>query len=241
MKFVSHRGWCSKYPENTIPAFEAALNHPECGRLITGIEIDIRLTKDGAMAVFHDDKVEIDGVRTPVEQVGYAELLLASRERFKGVRVPVLDEVFACVGHRLELLVEIKDGAYDKTTLMDSLDKSLRLYNPHGDVILHSFSAELMRMAVTRFSGRGIRFGVLVSCAKDLDKFKPELLARMDSIHPHWKGFLDAQERFASYGKPFNIWTVNNSIELESVLKSKYVDMISAIMTDDLALLKEYR
>lgn len=241
MKFVSHRGWCSKLPENTVPAFEAALSHPECGKLITGIEIDIRLTKDNAMAVFHDAEIELGGVRKPIDQVRFSELLSATESRFKGVRIPVLDEVFSCVAHRLELLVEIKDGAYSKEALMDSLDKSLSLYNPKGDVILHSFSPELMQMAVTRFSGRGVRFGVLVGKFEELSKFKPELLARMDSIHPHWKGLLDAQESFVSCGKPFNVWTVNSAADLDAMLKSSAVPLIAAIMTDDLALLESYK
>ena len=241
MKFVAHRGYSSKYPENTIPAFEAVLKHPECGRLITGIEIDIRLTRDNAMAVFHDGHLEIDGVKTPVEQIDYTDLLKLTNARLKGVKVPVLDEVFACVGHRLELLVEIKDGGYDKAVLMDSLDDSLKLYNPKGDVILHSFSPELMEMAVTRFSGRGVRFGVLVDKVEDLSKFKPELMVKMDFIHPHWKGLLDAQGRFASYGKPFNVWTVDHADELASMVKSQDAAMISAIMTDDLKLVESFR
>jgi hypothetical protein len=52
MKFVAHRGYSAKYPDNTLPAFEAALKHPECGRGLIGIEIDIRLTRDSRMAVF---------------------------------------------------------------------------------------------------------------------------------------------------------------------------------------------
>ena len=241
MKFVAHRGWSSKYPENTIPAFEAALNHPECGRLLTGIEIDIRLTKDNVMAVFHDDKLDVGGVKTPVEQIGYAELLRLTDVRFKGVKVPVLDEVFDCVGHRLELLVEIKDGGYDKKVLMDSLDASLKRYNPKGDVILHSFSPLLMQMAVDRFEGRGVRFGVLVGKVDDLSKFTPGLLAKMETIHPYWKGLLEEQDRYASYGKRFNVWTVDHPEALEALKKSKDAAMISAIMTDDLKLLESYR
>jgi glycerophosphoryl diester phosphodiesterase len=64
------------------------------------------------------------------------------------VKVPTLDEFFDCVGHKLELLVELKDGAYDKRAFMDSLDASIRRFKPNGELVLHSFSAELMRLAV---------------------------------------------------------------------------------------------
>jgi len=238
MKFVAHRGYSAKYPENTLPAFEAALNHPECGRSLIGIEIDIRLTRDNAMAVFHDDKVLFDNVKVPVELISLDNLQEAAKKRFKGVPVPVLDQVFDLVQHRLELLVEMKDGAYDKQAFMDSLDASLARYNPKGDVILHSFSLTLMKMAVERFSGRGVRFGVLVGEFKELAKFPPELMEKIETIHPNWKFLAEHEDEFAAKGKRFNVWTVNAKNDLETMKNLKHADMISAIMTDDLALIE---
>ncbi len=43
MNIVAHRGYSGKYPGNTLAAFDAALRHPECGKKITGMEIDIQL------------------------------------------------------------------------------------------------------------------------------------------------------------------------------------------------------
>ena len=46
---IAHRGDVSKAPENTIPAFLSA--H---GRGADGIELDVRLTRDGQLVVYHD-------------------------------------------------------------------------------------------------------------------------------------------------------------------------------------------
>ena len=50
---AAHRGWCSKYPENTMEAIKAAV---EVG--VDQIETDIRVTKDGELVLFHDPTVD---------------------------------------------------------------------------------------------------------------------------------------------------------------------------------------
>jgi glycerophosphoryl diester phosphodiesterase len=47
---VAHRGAARDEPENTIPAFEAALDRQQC----TALEIDLCLTRDGEVVVWHD-------------------------------------------------------------------------------------------------------------------------------------------------------------------------------------------
>lgn len=50
----AHRGCCMQYPENTLMAFEAAAKLEG----LTGIELDVQLTKDGELVVIHDEKVD---------------------------------------------------------------------------------------------------------------------------------------------------------------------------------------
>lgn len=60
MKIWAHRGCSQRYPENTLLAFEKAAGIPE----LTGIELDIQLTKDGYLVVCHDERVDrtTDGI-----------------------------------------------------------------------------------------------------------------------------------------------------------------------------------
>ena len=48
-KVVCHRGYSGKYPENTLLAFQKAV---ESGA--EGIELDVQLTRDGEVVVIHD-------------------------------------------------------------------------------------------------------------------------------------------------------------------------------------------
>ena len=54
MKIWAHRGCSQRYPENTLLAFEKAI----AIKGLTGIELDIQLTKDGHMVVVHDERVD---------------------------------------------------------------------------------------------------------------------------------------------------------------------------------------
>lgn len=60
MKIWAHKGCSQNYPENTFLAFSKAVGIEG----LTGIELDIQLTRDGEMVVFHDEKVDrtTDGI-----------------------------------------------------------------------------------------------------------------------------------------------------------------------------------
>lgn len=91
-------------PENSLPAFEAA------ARIGYGIELDVHLTRDGRLVVFHDDDTRrVCGVPGRVEDMTWEEL---SRLHLCGTqyRIPLLSEVLAAVGHRSPLIVELKRG-----------------------------------------------------------------------------------------------------------------------------------
>ena len=52
-KIFAHRGFSGKYPENTMLAFEKAV---EIG--VDGIELDVHLTKDNELVIIHDEDIK---------------------------------------------------------------------------------------------------------------------------------------------------------------------------------------
>ena len=52
-KNFAHRGFSGKYPENTMLAFQKAV---EIGA--DGIELDVQLTKDGEVVIIHDETID---------------------------------------------------------------------------------------------------------------------------------------------------------------------------------------
>ena len=55
-KIFGHRGFSGKYPENTMLAFEKAV---EIG--CDGIELDVHLTKDNVLVIIHDEDIKRSG------------------------------------------------------------------------------------------------------------------------------------------------------------------------------------
>ncbi len=86
----AHRGLHDKtqgIPENSLPAFEQARDYG------FGAELDVHLTKDGALVVFHDSDVfRMCGTKGIVEKMEYKEL---SKLHLAGTneRIPLFDEV----------------------------------------------------------------------------------------------------------------------------------------------------
>lgn len=102
-RFYAHRGLHDQScPENSLNAFARAV---AAGY---GIELDVQLSSDGEVVVFHDDTLErACGVAWRVRETPYSEL--ARLTLFgSGERIPRFAEVLALVGGRMPLIVELK-------------------------------------------------------------------------------------------------------------------------------------
>ncbi len=101
---IAHRGLHSKtVPENSLSAFRLAIEHGYA------IETDVRLSKDGALVLFHDD----DLIRTcKIDKlVSECTLEQLSRIRLEGSeeKIPTLLEFLTLVNGQVPILLEIKD------------------------------------------------------------------------------------------------------------------------------------
>lgn len=108
---VGHRGALDLAPENTMPAFEAALHAGA-----DGVEFDVQRTIDGHLVVFHDEDVSrvTDGTgklpRMTLQEARSLDAGVKFDARFKGTRVPTLAEFFDWVrGNDLLLFLELKE------------------------------------------------------------------------------------------------------------------------------------
>ena len=133
----AHRGLHGNgVPENSLEAFELAC---QAGY---GIELDIQLSADGEVMVFHDGTLNrMTGVDKNLCELTAAELSglqLAGTEH----KIPTLREVLALVDGRVPLLVELKGGTLD-TTLCKKAFEVLKDYK--GSFCLESFNPWLVK------------------------------------------------------------------------------------------------
>jgi glycerophosphoryl diester phosphodiesterase len=99
---MGHRGAPADEPENTLRSFRRAL---AVG--VAAVELDVQLTKDGRLAVIHDETLD----RTTNGQGRVKDFTLAELQRFdagRGEPVPSLEEVFDLVQGKGKLVVELK-------------------------------------------------------------------------------------------------------------------------------------
>lgn len=123
---VAHRGYSSKYPENTLVAFKAAI---DCG--VPMIELDVTLSRDRKLIVIHDDDLErTTNGHGPVNRYTLAELKKLDagqwfHPRFAGERLPELAEVFDLAAGKTLINIEIKPGAYESHHPQDAVERQV--------------------------------------------------------------------------------------------------------------------
>ena len=106
---IAHRGDVVNAPENTLPAFRSAYE-----RGADGIELDVRMTRDRQLVVFHDR-----GLKRVTGRGGLVSNFTLDEIRdmdvggwfapeFRGQQAPTLDEVFELLPPRFLINVEMK-------------------------------------------------------------------------------------------------------------------------------------
>lgn len=103
--YIAHRGLFgngTEAPENSLPAFRKAV------KAGYGIELDVQLTADRQLVVFHDASLKrLCGVEKGVAQCTYEEL-----QRYpigmSQARIPLFQDALRCIGGKVPLIVEIK-------------------------------------------------------------------------------------------------------------------------------------
>lgn len=139
--YVAHRGLHDEkngIVENTLPAFAAAV---EKGY---NIELDVQLTRDGKLVVFHDDNLErVTGVKKFVDEIDYEDLkqnvrFLANPD--PSVYVPLFSEVLELCRKKVGIMIEIKkkSNAFYDYKVERALRRELKGYD--GDFIVKSFN-----------------------------------------------------------------------------------------------------
>ena len=165
----AHRGLHSEdksVPENSLEAFRLAA---EAGY---GIELDVQLSRDGQVVVFHDDTLErVCGVSGRVDDYSFAELQkfsLCGTEQ----RIPLFIDVLTTIAGRSPLIVELKTGRHNA----ELCEKTYELLSSYaGDVCVESFDPLIVLWF--RLFGRDLMRGQLAAEKEDYEKYMNPVLS----------------------------------------------------------------
>ena len=125
-RVCAHRGFNTVAPENSLPAFGAAvsLGAPE-------IELDLWVTKDGEIVVCHDGEVgRVSDGEGMISELTYQELLAFDfgcrfSPKFRGLKIPLFEEVLAKFSRQAIINIHIKSpgsGSYDEEAFRKIVD-----------------------------------------------------------------------------------------------------------------------
>lgn len=145
MDIIAHRG--GEYdllPENSVGSINRALASG-----VKIVEVDVRITKDGELVVFHDAELceKTDG-KGKVSEMLLEELRLLRLKNRNGVigeeRLPSLGDVLWAVNGKSRLLIDAKCVVGDEERFAKALINEIALYQAAGWVSVQSFSDELL-------------------------------------------------------------------------------------------------
>ena len=199
MKIWAHRGCSQRYPENTLLAFEKAAGIPG----LTGIELDIQLTKDGYLVVCHDERVD----RT-TDGIGYVkDFTLEQLKRLKieagngrYEQIPTIEETLELLEDRLQkgfkINIELKNSKIPYQGMEEKIVDLVCRKDIRNNIVYSSFYAKSLEKLKALDSTA--QLGILdVKVSDCLYKLKGGCGAA--ALHPFWKGMDLAAEKLQGY------------------------------------------
>lgn len=227
---IAHRGASGEAPENTMKAFQKAL---DAGA--DGIEFDIFLTSDKKMVVTHDENLKgLTGHNIETRKSTLAKL--RELDFGDGEKIPTLDGVLESFGKRFTILnIEIKSTGYLTDGVETKLLEHLQRHHVEEKTIVSSFNPfNLMRM---KRIAPHIRRGYLIWPEHWTARRKFFIrLAGVESVNLDYRWATDHRlDRYRKMGKKIWVWTVNDAGDMK-----KWVDKgVEAIITNHPARLKQ--
>lgn len=202
---IAHRGASGHAPENTLAAFQLAMDHQA-----DGIELDVMLSSDQQIVVIHDDTVD----RTTNGSGRVKDLPLEALQALDaggGEKIPTLEAVLDTFGGHCLINIELKNYASPFDALPVIVAKMLKTYGLTEKVLLSSFNPFNFR----RFRRHcpGVKLGLLTIPNKANHWIWR--LFKYDALHPYYQDVdRDLVSKANACQQQVNVWTVDSPDEI---------------------------
>ncbi len=227
----AHRGASAHAPENTLAAFELAIEQGA-----DGIELDVKLTADEQVIVIHDPTVDrTTGAHGRVKDMTLADLRSLGAggffsEKFQSEKIPTLEEVFETVGKRTFINVELTNYNSPRDHLVESVCMLVKKFGMQKRVLFSSFLSSNLSHARRYLpevpTGLLALDGVLGLWSRSFGF----AFGKYDALHPNIKNVTQQQIYFVHRLKRrVHVWTVNDDADLRRLFKWG----VDAVFTDD--------
>lgn len=225
MRNIAHRGFSGKYPENTMLAFEKAIELN-----VDMIELDITLSKDKIPVVIHDDTLErTTNGKGKVKNTLFNKLKMLDagswmHRKYLDEKIPSLEEVLALIKQsKVHLNIEIKSSAFEKKLSDSSIEvQTIRLikkYKLFHQIVISSFEPKIL-LRLRKLSAK-IKLSLLIEPYSKKSKFDP--ISFVKKIHAVSLNMHKSQVKSNFFKKaieekiPILIYTVNTKKEMQKM------------------------
>ena len=229
--YFGHRGAPNLYRENSIESIKQAI-HLGCD----GVELDVQITNDNQIIIFHDDFITLDGKKYMINLLSYLQLIeLCNRNNHPAP--DLLINLIPIIIHHSNIVfnIEIKSNQLNNYKILSSLLKHLPQDILINQCIISSFNFLLLYQLRFLFFYNG-PLAIILADTNFTNKFCIQLYKMIISIlnpafihidiHCVTKSIVDW---IHSQSRTINVYTVNNSDELEKCIQMG----IDGIFTDN--------
>ncbi|MGN0142884.1 MAG: glycerophosphodiester phosphodiesterase [Roseburia sp.] len=224
----AHRGASGYAPENTLGAFEKAV---ELGA--DGIELDVQMTKDGELVVIHDETIDrvCEGTGW-VKDYSYAKLsrfnFNKTQPAYAHEQIPALEEVYELIKPtNLTINVEIKTGIVFYPDIEERVLELTARMGMEDRVLYSSFNHYTVRRIKELLPEA--KTGVLYSDGIINPASYCAYVTGADAVHPalynlQYPGFM---EECRKHNLKVHVWTVNEEMHMRRVCERQVDAMIT--------------
>jgi len=242
-QIIAHRGESYEAPENTLASINLAWKNGA-----DAVEVDVHLSKDNHVVVFHDKTLKrVGGISKKVKCLTLAELKKIDvgswkNKIFKNEKIPTLKEVLETIPNNKKLIVEIKSD-YKILPFLRKDIGSLKLTNEQIEII--SFKYDVVSKAKELFPNKKIfyianldynLFTKLI-CPSVKTVILKAKRANLDGLNV-WAGKI-LTEDFIKNVKSANLllytWTVDDSEKIKKLISLG----VDGIITNKVSFLKK--
>ncbi|MGM0123528.1 glycerophosphoryl diester phosphodiesterase [Enterococcus sp. AZ194] len=225
---MAHRGSSGTRPENTLPAFSEAVRAEA-----DGIELDVHLTKDGALVVMHDEEVNrtTDG-KGAIREMTLAEIKQLNAgswfsKEYAAAKVPTLKEVLNLLvqkNFRGFLNIEIKT---DKCPYPGIEEKVSKLMMSQVWPFTHWYSSfNLKSLEIMHQLEPKTQLDYIMGAAESKVKRAIEC-SFIEGIHPKIDWVREVGEAVQTFPKAVRPWTINESETMLACFEQKLTGIIT--------------
>ena len=210
---IAHRGSSNSAPENTLAALSVAIDE-----IVDGVEIDVRMTKDGEIVLMHDSTLQrTAGINAHVSELTYSEIADIDvgswfSPSYQEEKIPTLMEALELCKGEMILMIEVKGGQYDEYDIAQKIVSDVEEMGMSQDVIVASFNKDVLK-EVKELNGSIVTCLILRFAYGNINEMEYVDMFSMESYFVY-KGIF---KNIKNSGKSLAVWTVNDRRQMASL------------------------